>query len=153
MQCAAAGRDWSSVMTYKKLLVPLDGSDNAILACNHAIGLAKAGNMSLVLLHCYGELPATIGGAARDEIIALSEAESKTILEPGEKLCADNGVSCKSLVRSGNPGRTIVTVAQSEGCDLIVMGSRGLSDFSGMVMGSVSHRVLRHATMPVLIVR
>jgi hypothetical protein len=40
-----------------------------------------------------------------------------------------------------------------EGCDLIVMGSRGLSDFSGMVMGSVSHRVLRHAAMPVLIVR
>ena len=44
-------------------------------------------------------------------------------------------------------------IAAQEGCDLIVMGSRGLSDFSGMVMGSVSHRVLRHATMPVLIVR
>lgn len=140
-------------MTYKKLLVPLDGSENAALACQHAIGLAKSGNMSIVLLHCYGELPATIGGTARDEIIALSEAEGNAILASGVQLCADHGIPCKSLVRSGNPGRTIVTVAQAEGCDLIVMGSRGLSDFSGMVMGSVSHRVLRHSTMPVLIVR
>lgn len=140
-------------MTYKKLLVPLDGSPSATLACNHAVGLAKAGGMSIVLLHCYGELPAAISGAARDEIIALSEAEGNTILFPGVQLCKDNGISCKTIVHSGNPGRTIVCVAQSEGCDLIVMGSRGLSDFSGMVMGSVSHRVLRHATMPVLIVR
>lgn len=140
-------------MTYKKLLVPLDGSDNATLACKHAIGLAKAGNMSIVLLHCYGELPATIGGAARDEIIALSEAEGNAILSPGVQLCKENGIPCKTVVSSGNPGRTIVTVAHTEGCDLIIMGSRGLSDFSGMVMGSVSHRVLRHSTMPVLIVR
>ena len=140
-------------MSYKKLLVPLDGSENATLALQHAVDLAKTGGMSLVLLHCYGELPATIGGAAREEIIALSEAEGKAMLAPGAQLCEDNGVSCKTIVHSGNPGRTIVTVAQTEGCDLIVMGSRGLSDFSGMVMGSVSHRVLRHATMPVLIVR
>lgn len=140
-------------MGYKKLLIPLDGSENALMACNHAVDLAKGGNMSIVLLHCYGELPATIGGAARDEVIALSEAEGKAILASGVQLCEDNGISCKSVVYCGSPGRSIVQVAQSEGCDLIVMGSRGLSDFSGMVMGSVSHRVLRHATMPVLIVR
>ncbi len=146
-------RQEQHLMSYKKLLVPLDGSENATLALTHAVKLAKTGNMSIVLLHCYGELPATIGGAARDEIIDLSEAEGKAILAPGEQVCKDSGVPCKPVVHSGNPGRTIVTVAQAEGCDLIVMGSRGLSDFSGMVMGSVSHRVLRHATMPVLIVR
>jgi nucleotide-binding universal stress UspA family protein len=140
-------------MTYKKLMLPLDGSDNARLACTHAIGLAKAGNMKIVLLHCYGELPATISGAVRDEIIALSEAEGNAVLSPGIQLCKDNGIPHKAVVHCGSPGRTIVTVAKSEGCDLIVMGSRGLSDFAGMVMGSVSHRVLRHATMPVLIVR
>ena len=140
-------------MGYKKLLVPLDGSENAFMACRHAVDLAQSGNMSIVLLHCYGELPATIGGAARDEIIALSEAEGHAILASGVQLCRDNGISCTSVVHCGSPGRSIVHVAQSEGCDLIVMGSRGLSDFSGMVMGSVSHRVLRHATMPVLIVR
>lgn len=138
---------------YKKILLPVDGSENAVLACRHAIDLARFGAMEIVLLNCYGELPATIGGTARDEIIALAEAEGTTILTPCEHLCAENGITCKTLVRCGGPGRTIVQVAQAEGCDLIVMGSRGLSDFSGMVMGSVSHRVLRHSTVPVLIVR
>ena len=140
-------------MVYKKLLVPVDGSENSVMACEHAISLAKAGNMTITLLHCYGEMPPIIGGSARDEIIALSEAEGKAILAPRLSSCETNGVTCEAIVRSGNPGRTIVTVAQAEGCDLIVMGSRGLSDFSGMVMGSVSHRVLRHSSIPVLIVR
>lgn len=140
-------------MYYKKILLPLDGSDNANLAGRHAISLAKAGNMEIVLLYCYGEIPTTIGGAARDEIIHQSEDEGKNLLAAAFQACRDEGVACKQLVAAGAPGRTIVTVAQNEGCDLIVMGSRGLSDFTGMVMGSVSHRVLRHATMPVLIVR
>ena len=140
-------------MYYKKVLLPIDGSDNAAMACRHAIGLASCGDMEIVLLNCYGDLPATIGGTARDEIIALSEAEGKTILTPCERLCEEHNVKFRSLVRCGGPGRTIVQVAQAEGCDIIIMGSRGLSDFSGMVMGSVSHRVLRHSTVPVLVVR
>lgn len=138
---------------YKKILLPIDGSENAALACRHAVDLALAGDMEIVLLNCYGELPATIGGTARDEIIALAEAEGKNILTRCALLCEENAVRHKIMVRCGGPGRTIVQVAQAEGCDIIVMGSRGLSDFSGMVMGSVSHRVLRHSTVPVLIVR
>ncbi len=138
---------------YKKLLVPLDGSENAELALRHAISLARAMGASVALLNCYGELPLAIGGDARDAIVAESEKEGMGILSPAAERCAQAEVPCKTLVRSGGPGRTIVQTAQAEGCDLIVMGSRGLSDFSGMVMGSVSHRVLRHATVPVLIVR
>jgi len=123
------------------------------LACRHAIALATAGNMEIVLVNCYGELPATIGGTARDEVIALSEAEGKAILAPCERLCEESGLKYKSLIRCGGPGRTIVQVAQAEGCDIIVMGSRGLSDFAAMVMGSVTHRVLRHSSVPVLVVR
>lgn len=140
-------------MYYKKILVPVDGSENAALACRHAVSLAADGNLEIVLLNCYPELPATIGGEARDEIIAASEMEGNRLLAPCREHCEESGVKYKALVRCGGPGRTIVQVAQIEGCDLIVMGSRGLSDFSGMVLGSVSHRVLRHATMPVLIVR
>lgn len=140
-------------MYYKKILVPLDGSEHAALACRHAVALAVDGKLEIVMLNCYGELPTAIGGAARDEVMALFEEEGKKILEPCLQHCRDANIPCKALIRCGSAGRVIVQVAQAEGCDLIVMGSRGLSDFSGMVMGSVSHRVLRHATMPVLIVR
>lgn len=140
-------------MYYKKALVPLDGSAHASLACRHAVSLAQAGDMELILLYCYGELPASLGGDARNDVIALSEEEGKSILAPCAQYCEESGVKCQNLIRSGGPGRTIVLTAQAENCDLIIMGSRGLSDFSGMVMGSVSHRVLRHSTVPVLIVR
>jgi len=140
-------------MFYKKILVPLDGSENAKLAARHAVALAKSGDMQVILLYCYGEIPTAIGGDARDTIIAECEKQGKSILEVAKLMCEKDGVSFKEVVAAGSPGRTIVSVAEKEHCDLIVMGSRGLSDFSGMVMGSVSHRVLRHAAMPVLVVR
>lgn len=153
MQNRAEAMRPRSMTMYKKILLPVDGSEHSSLACHHAVALAVAGGMEIVLLNCYGELPATIGGTARDEIIALAEAEGRAILAPCERTCEENKVKHKSLIWCGGPGRAIVQAAQAEGCDLIVMGSRGLSDFSGMVMGSVSHRVLRHSTVPVLIVR
>lgn len=140
-------------MLYKKILVPIDGSEHAALACRHAVALAEVGKMEILLLHCYEELPAAIGGSARDTVIRDFEDKGNALLAPCKQCCAERNVPCKTLVISGAPGRTIVQVAANEGCDLIVMGSRGLSEFSGIVMGSVSHRVLRHATMPVLIVR
>jgi nucleotide-binding universal stress UspA family protein len=138
---------------YKKILLPVDGSENALLACRHAIDLAKSCAMEIVLLNCYGELSARIGGAARNEIISELEAEAKSILGPCESLCAESGLNYKTLICCGGPARIIVQVAQSEGCDIIVIGSRGLSEFAGMVLGSVTHRVLRHSTVPVLVVR
>ncbi len=137
---------------YKKILVPIDGSGHAEHACSHAIGLAGTEG-EIVLLHCYGELPNLIGGDARDEVIAASEAEGRRYLAACGELCAKANVKYTGIVHNGNPGRMIAHIAKEEQCDLIVMGSRGLSDFSGMVMGSVSHRVLEYATTPVLIVK
>ena len=138
---------------YKKILLPVDGSENAVLACRHAIALAKMSNMEIVLLNCYGELSARIGGAARQQIIATLEDEGKGFLAPCEQLCKESDVKCKSLIRGGSPDRAIIQVTQDEGCDIIVMGSRGRSNLAGMVLGSVTHQVLRHSTIPVLVVR
>lgn len=140
-------------MLYKKLLVPVDGSEHAMLACRHAVALADEDKTEIVLLHCYGDLPNAIGGKARKDLIAACEKDGMKMLAKAIKLCEEGGIPYIPAIQSGAPGREIVLAAQKHGCDLIIMGSRGLSDFSGMVMGSVSHRVLRHATIPVLIVR
>lgn len=138
---------------YNKILIPIDGSEHADLAFRHALGLAANREIEIVLLNCFEELPATIGGEARSALIGEMEAQAHKLLEPYVKIAKDAGHSCKTLVRGGPAARTIVHTANDEKCDLIAMGSRGLSDFSGMLMGSVSHRVLSLAKQPVLIVR
>jgi nucleotide-binding universal stress UspA family protein len=56
-------------------------------------------------------------------------------------------------VLEGPPADAILNVAQVRECDLIVMGSRGRGALAGLLLGSVSHRVVAHARMPVMVVR
>ena len=138
---------------YDKILIAIDGSDHADLAFRQALGIAQERDVEFILLNCFEELPSSIGGAARTGLVAELEKDARNTLAPYEKLAKDAGKSYKSFVRSGPAARAIVHLADEEKCDLIVMGSRGLGDFSGILMGSVSHRVLSQATQPVLIVR
>lgn len=55
--------------------------------------------------------------------------------------------------RSGSVAPAIVEVAESLGSDLIVMGTRGMSDASSLLLGSIAHKVIHHAPCPVLVVR
>jgi nucleotide-binding universal stress UspA family protein len=134
-------------------MLPVDGSENSTLACNHAIDLAKTKGMEIVLLNSYGQLSARIGGAARAQIISTLEEESRSILAPVERLCEENNLKYKSLIRGGTPSNAIIQAAQEEGCDIIVIGACGRSNLAGIVLGSVTQQVLRHATVPVLVVR
>ena len=63
------------------------------------------------------------------------------------------GVRQAVSARAGSVAPTIIDAARSFGCDLIVMGTRGLSDFSGLLVGSIAHKVIHHADCPVLVVR
>ncbi len=141
-------------MNYQKLLLPVDGSSHSRLAAQHAIKIATScGIGTVILLHSIGEIPAIIGGEAREELMKEASAAANAMLAEYRELLKKSGVPFEEKIVHGGPGRTIVEVAMEEKCDLIVMGSRGMSDFEGMVMGSVTHRVLRHAHAPVLVVR
>lgn len=139
-------------MRFKKLLVPVDGSEHSHLALKYAIRLAEDGGQ-IVLMHSYGELPALVGGDSRDELIEEIIADANSLLTEFKVLLEQSGTQYSSCVVGGHAGLAILKVCEAEGCDLIVMGTRGLSDFEGMLVGSVAHKVLQHATVPVLVVR
>jgi hypothetical protein len=68
----------------------------------------------------------------------------------------DVGVSERAEIRRAGPGhaaREILDIAEAEGAGLIVMGSRGLGDWSGLLLGSVTHKVLHLSRLPVLVAR
>ncbi len=69
-----------------------------------------------------------------------------------ERLAA-SGVPHDSVVEIGNVAETVAAYAAKNGCDEIVMGSRGLGGIAGMILGSVASRVLHAASVPVTIVK
>jgi nucleotide-binding universal stress UspA family protein len=92
------------------------------------------------------------GGGYRqrvDQARAAREAAAQTIVDRGRQ----EGVSIRCLIWEGDPGEAIVEAAAAESVDLIVVGSHGRHGVDRFFMGSVSERVVRTASVPVLVAR
>lgn len=134
---------------FKKVLVAVDGSAANQAALSMAGQLAKDG-AQLVLLNVIIPVPARVGAGEPplDESAHVLADAAATIKAAGGSV----GKEIQSYAGIRGPAHEIIEAAQSEGCDLIVTGSRGHSAWLGMALGSVSLRVLHHAPCPVLIV-
>jgi nucleotide-binding universal stress UspA family protein len=139
--------------TFRKILVPVDDSEHSRRAFGYALGLAKTQGAHVVLLHCYEHISMLVGGAAREELVQKSVRAAEKLLAPYAKQLREQGVEPGLLIREGRPGEGIVREVEGGGFDLVVMGSRGLSDLEGMLMGSAAHKVLSAAKCPVLVTR
>lgn len=146
----------------KMILVPIDGSDHAFKALDFASDLADKYKASLLLLYVVTkhELPESVRRFAETEHMEgpsnwiYNEVVAKNIVLEGEKRAQAKGVrSIETAIRDGDPAKMIVKVAGSKDADLIVMGTRGLSDLQGLVMGSVAHKVNHVAPCTVVTVR
>ncbi len=140
-------------MPFTTILVPVDGSDHADLACKQALALAKLSGGSIHLLHCYENIPNLIGGEARAELVKEYETQAKGVLAQYQERVRTSGVPCQEHILHGDPGDVIVEACAKFGCDIIVMGTRGLGGLENILLGSVSYRVLQAATVPVLLTR
>ncbi len=139
---------------FKKILLPVDGSSSSRLAKRNAITLATAMEAEILLVYISGAIPAIITGKPREEAIKAQQEEADLVLAPYREILRQQTVNYNELVVPAfNPGDEICKIARNENCDLIVMGSRGLSDLEGIVIGSVTHRVLARCGIPVLVVR
>lgn len=88
--------------------------------------------------------------AASQENLAL---ERKRKIAPIEQMIKEAGIVCKVTVFKGLPGPEIVRYANETGVDIVVVGSRGLNSLQEMVLGSVSHKVMKRVNCPALIVK
>ena len=139
---------------FKKILLPVDGSKHSLLAKQNAIALASAMDAEILLVYITGAIPAVITGKPREEAVKSQQEEADIVLAPYRKYLIEHKINFNEIVTPAfNPGNEICKIARTENCDLIVIGSRGLNDMEGLVMGSVTHRVLAHCGIPVLVVR
>ena len=140
---------------FKKILVPSDFSEHSTAALEAAIELAGVFDSKLHLLHCYQIQPGGIspyGIAIPSSYFAeIRDAASRQLAEWQEKhVPADMPVELSTM--SEVPSQTIVKTAKEIGSDLIVMGTRGLSGFKHVMLGSVAERTVRLAPCPVMTV-
>ena len=138
---------------YQYILLAADGSENAIRAAKEAIKLAKLVEGSLIDI----VFVADFEKAKRDVLYAASpeslEFERRRKVAPIEQLVKEAGISVKVTILKGAPGPEIVRYANETHADIVVIGSRGLNSLQEMVLGSVSHKVMKRVNCPALIVK
>ncbi len=144
---------------FKQILVPVDGSKNAMAALEQAVELCKLTGAALTLLTVYRHhsmLEASFSMVRREDPESLDDVMrdyAKQVAEEAKAHAVKLGVeNPRAFVRNGPVARGIVTFAEEHKMDLIVIGSRGLGSIESYLLGSVSHKVTGMAACPVLVV-
>jgi nucleotide-binding universal stress UspA family protein len=143
---------------FSRILVGIDGSPFAERALRYAVNLAKTYRASLLVVHVflrrfYAVSPSEAGVLATTVYVKEIEAEGKAIISKAESYVKAEGMDCDCRLVQGVPADEIVRAAEVEKVDLIVLGSRGLTEVRAFLLGSVSDRVTHHAKCPTLIVK
>lgn len=141
----------------KKFLVAVDGSDHGWKALDLAADLARACAAELVVLHVvpHQAMPEGLKKFAEVEGLSLEEAQARHKLSKaiGDKIVLEAETRARNAglaqvetrVEEGHTANAIVAMAGSRGADMLFLGSRGLGDVQGLLLGSVSHKVMHLA--------
>ncbi len=139
----------------KKILLPVDGSENSQRAVKTCMEMAKPLGAKVTALFvvdstAYVSLPETF---MWENVQGLLEREGKEALEGVKKAFKDSGVKLKTELKEGGPAKEIVETAEEEKTDLIIMGTAGRKGLDRFFLGSVSEKVLRSASCSVMVVK
>jgi len=141
-----------------KILVPVDGSKSSLAAVDLLIRIfgqfrAKP-EVDLITVHLpVPKLPRMGMAVGKTQLARYYEEEGEARLAPAKKKLDAAGIAYKASVLVGPIAETIVKRADSAGCKLICIGSRGMSALGKALVGSVASKVLQLASQPLLIAK
>lgn len=145
---------------YRHILIPTDGSELAEHAVTNGLALAKSlgAKVSVIVVEQPFDWLSVSETTAR-QITAESakyaeqiKKHATMVLSRAANAAKQAGVSCDTIqVENEQPYQAIIAAAKNKGCDLIVMASHGRSGLSGVLLGSVTNKVLTHTKTPVLV--
>ncbi len=147
---------------FKRILVAVDGSESSLAAAKVAIDLTRSNNANLTVLNVLytpsywvSYSPTGMPPVYLTELREHEEKEAHQLIEKVKSMASQHGVNARGEVLEDIPSvvQAITDYAANEKIDLIVIGTRGLSGFKKLLIGSVSSGVATHAPCPVLIVR
>lgn len=137
---------------YEDILLPFDGSDGARAVLHHASEIARSVSATLHVLY--------VADTARDSVTTVDGQVIDTLVQQGEDIVEsatntldETGVDYETDVVQGNPAPSIVEYAEQYGHDLIVIPTHGRTGISRYLIGSVTEKVIRLSSVPVLTAR
>jgi nucleotide-binding universal stress UspA family protein len=139
---------------FERILLAVDGSENALRAAQMAADLARAMKSErLRIVVCFEGMPSYLGEPNLQRAIDQRVLAANAILQQAVEVVGKVPAEVHTELIEGDPAEAIIEVAKTRKSDVIVMGSRGLGRLAGLVLGSTSQKVVSHAPCPALIVR
>lgn len=145
---------------YKKILVPIDGSDTSLRGLREAIALAKVHHAMLRLLHVVDDYPLLLQATSEPHHFAQLRQrireQGQALLEQARAQAAEAGVEAETALRESSAARVsqaITEDAAEAACDLIVIGTHGRRGLDRYLLGSNAEAVARTSPVGVLLVR
>ncbi|KGE17010.1 universal stress protein [Paenibacillus wynnii] len=138
---------------YNRILLAVDGSENSVRATKEAVKIGSSSpncKFEVISVADFSKAKIEILHAQGKEELELKRREK---LAPIEQILKQGNISYKVKILHGEPGPTIIDYANKEKVELVIIGSRGLNSLQEMVLGSVSHKVVKRVHCPVLIVK
>ena len=146
---------------FKHILVPTDGSALSQKTAARAVSFAKEAGARITVFYAKPEYPVTYYGEGAlidpttpEKFAELMDKQAGEYLGKVTALCAEAGVPCSTATATSDvPYEAIIAAAEAAGCDLIFMASHGRRGISALLLGSETHKVLTHTSIPVLVYR
>lgn len=136
-----------------RIAVAIDGSDNALRAVEHAIFLVTHlpnSTLEFIFVIDFNKVKNDhLLTQSKDSLALEREQKVRSAIDLAEKA----GEKATVTMLKGNPRDEIIKYVNQESIDQLILGSRGLNVFQEMVLGSVSHKVMKHVNCPVTIVK
>lgn len=141
------------MMSREKIVVAVDGSEHSGKIIDKAIEYSTMTEARVILVYCHRKFSPTMGQLQAEKEIPLIKKESQQLLDPYITRFQDKNLEVEQRLMEEPAGAVIADIATIEKCDLIIMGSRGLTNLAGLIIGSVTNRVLQTAPCSVLVVK
>ena len=137
---------------FNNILLAVDGSEYSHRAIEYAKSLTERYEANLLLVHVFSHTSDLLGYQDFEKLYAKRKSAGQAVLDRAKKILGSTAFKVHEELMEGSEAEAILKVAENHQADLIIMGTRGFGAVKGMLVGSVSRKVIHLSTCPVMVV-
>jgi nucleotide-binding universal stress UspA family protein len=141
---------------FKEILVPVDGSENAVRAARFAMEMAEPMGIGVRLFYVFPAASVEVigmAGMSRADIDQAAQVAAQRAFDETVEALGDSVIeNVEQETSVGDPAEEIIRYTEDDHSVLVIIGRRGLSRMKSLMLGSVSDKVIRHAKSPVMVI-